>query len=316
MRDPQKIGLLWQLCLSFLLCMPGFTSAEDPPAKIARLEARVQALEAENQVLRHRLQQIAVLASETERSSKPTLSIAVVSNDWGGAGKQDVLKVLESAAMPIWKSAGSPVLAPIAVENHPEGPMVKYKRGPLGTYNVLLDIHGRYWAQAAFQFSHEMAHILANYRKGPNKQHWLEESICECASLYSLRKMGQTWKTNPPYSNWASYAENLTKYAEDRIANTKHVPGNNLADWYAANKSTLDATSTNRELNNVVALRLLPIFEKYPNSWITVRLLNLGKPAENETLASYLSGWHARVSNQHRPMVKEIADLFSIELHK
>lgn len=225
-----------------------------------------------------------------------------------------MLKVVTSAAGPLWESAGNPALHPITVLNNPAGPLVAYKRGPSDEYKVLVNVDGRVWAQLSYQFSHEMAHILANYRDVPNRQRWFEESICECASLYSLRRMGQVWKTKPPYSNWKSYAGSLTDYADKRMQDTDSVPENDLAAWYAANRTTLAGNATDRKLNLVVAVRLLPIFEKHRNSWVAVRSLNRGNIAENETLDRYLEGWYSRVAESERPVVREIAELFSLTL--
>jgi hypothetical protein len=288
--------------------------ADERDLEIAKLKERIIVLEAQNQVLRERLTEIASLAAGLASRPEAGLAIIVVSDDWGDAQKRDVEKVLNSAALPVWESAGSPPLHPIAVANRPGNPLVAYERGPLNTYIVSLNVRGRLWAKLAYQFSHEMAHILANYRDVPNKQRWFEEAICECASLYSLRRIGDTWKTTPPYPNWSSYADSLTDYANDRIHQAAAIPDDDLTAWYSANKSTLDADPTHRELNQVAAGRLLPIFEKYPNSWKAVRSLNLGDPAENETLHEYLKAWYSRVSVPERPVVSEIATLFSVAL--
>jgi len=288
--------------------------ADERDEEIAKLKKRITVLEAHNRVLSERLTQIAALAAGLTSRPQADLAIIVASDDWGDAQERDVGQVLNSAALPVWESAGSPPLHPIAVANHPGNPLVAYERGPLDTYIVLLNVRGRLWAKLAYQFSHEMAHILANYRDVPNKQRWFEEAICECASLYSLRRMARTWKTTPPYPNWSSYADSLTDYANDRINGAAAIPNDDLTAWYSANKSTLDTDPTNRELNQVVAVELLPIFEKYPNGWKAVRSLNLGDPTENGTFHGYLKAWYSRVSESERPVVSEIATLFSVTL--
>ncbi len=303
--------LLALCCLCFC---GGVSASAQQEAEVSKLKARIQTLEAENQRLRDRLSKIAALAARPTTTARG-LSIVVATDDWGGAQKADVLKVLQSASQPLWLSSGKPSLRQLDVSNDRRGPMAVYRRAPNENYRVLVNVNGRRWAQLSFQFAHEFSHVLSNYRNVPNRQMWFEESICECASLYSLRRMGETWKTNPPYSNWASYAGSLSKYANDRIAATKPVQGDDLAKWYADNKKTLDATSTNRELNLVVACRLLKIFEKSPGSWSAVRKLNMGDPRENQSLETYLAGWHSRVDVKNRKMVAEIAKLFGISVH-
>lgn len=290
------------------------TAADEPAAEIARLKSRVVALEAENRLLRARLDDIAALVGSPLPVPTETLVIRLGSDNWGEAAKPDVLKVLTSAATPLWKSAGSPPLHALAVENNSEGPLVAYRRKPDGAYRVLINTEGRLWAQMAFQFSHEVGHVLSNYRDGANAQRWFEESICECASLYTLRRMGEAWKTEPPYPNWQSYAGALTQYASDRIEKAASIPNDDLAAWYSVHKDTLDKNATKRDLNLIVAVRMLPIFEKHEHSWTAIRSLNLGNRSENETLERYFEGWHSRVNARDRVVVREIAALFSLTL--
>lgn len=91
----------------------------------------------------------------------------------------------------------------------------------------------------------------------------------------------------------------------------KAVADDDLAEWYARNKSTLDANHKTRDLNLVVAVRLLPIFEQRPDAWRVVRSLNAGDPSENESLETYLAGWYSRVDAADKQVVEEIAKLLS-----
>jgi len=287
--------------------------ADEPTKQIDELNQQITASEIENQNFRYCPSKIETLLAigKEQKFSKPLIIIASTElcNTIADA-------VLQTAALPIWKSANSPTLHPIIIYNNPLGPRVLYERGPSNSYIVFLDSKSSLWSQLVYQFSHEVCHILANYRDDQNKQGWLEESICECASLYSLRKIGQTWATNPPIFSKATYADAFTEYANKIIVKTMPVPNNDIATWYIENKSTLDTNSTNRELNNVVAVRLLAIFEKYPNSWKAIRTLNLGDTSENETLSSYLQGWYSRTAKPERPVVRDIANLFSISLQQ
>lgn len=292
----------------------GALIADDRDAEIARLKTEIDRLGTENRLLRERLSRIAELSSNVVSPKSTKLAIGLGSDDWGDADKQDVLEVVRSAAVPVWKAAGSPALHPITVLNDSQGPLVSYERGPGDAYRVLVDVEGREWAQLSYQFSHEMAHILANYREGPNKQKWFEESICECASLYSLFEMGKTWKTAAPYPNWTSYAGALTRYAQKRIDQAAAIPDDDLAAWYATNRTKLESNATLRDLNLIVAVRLLKICNEHPNYWTAIRSLNLGNAADNENLERYLEAWYGRVAEPERVVVRKIAGLFSLTL--
>lgn len=222
-------------------------------------------------------------------------------------------KVCESAARAIEAQLTDDGFAPILVQRSKSGPITLYRRGEGNEHIVRLDTGARAWAQLAFQFSHEFCHIVCNYRETRNPQLWFEESICECASLYSLRRMADEWKTKPPYSNWKSYSASLADYANDRVKNYKGRK-ESIAQFYKANKAELEKTGTNRDLNNYVAVKLLPLFEATPAAWQSLRYLNLGPTEENASFKTYLTGWHDRVPPKHRPFIRQVAADFGLEL--
>jgi len=106
---------------------------------------------------------------------------------------RDVEKVLHSAAVALWPYFAGRTLKPILVEPK-GGPITLYRRGPNGEYLVRLNTGDRHWAQHAYQFAHEFGHILANYDEHERRNKWFEESVCEMASLFVLRRMSETWK--------------------------------------------------------------------------------------------------------------------------
>ena len=210
---------------------------------------------------------------------------------WGGASRRDVEKVLHSAAQPLLQHFPGRDLAPVEVRSK-GGPIVWYKRGASdGAYTVCLDVGGTFWSQYAYQFSHELCHILCRYRQGKNANKWFEEAVCEMASLYSLRRMGETWKTKAPYPNWKSYSGSLTKYAQDLIDKTE-VPPAGLGAWYEGEKEALRAKAELRDKNRVLAVTLLPQFEANPGWWESLTYLNRFPSSADQSLEAYLQQWH------------------------
>ncbi|MAQ90200.1 MAG: hypothetical protein CMM03_10125 [Rhodopirellula sp.] len=285
----------------------------------ALLKRRIAELEAENKSLRKIIEQIQQAvktvppAAVTGAANSEGLRIIVMPGDWGDSQTADMKKVVDSAAHPIASLLSGESFAPILIERSQSGPITLYKRGQGNEYIVKLDSTNRAWAQLSFQFAHEFCHILCNYRNVDNPQMWFEETLCECASLYSLRRMGKNWETNPPYSNWKNYSTALTNYANARIEAQRSKAGT-LPEFYRSNKPELEKNATNRELNNFIAVKLLPLFEESPKAWQTVRYLNLGPASENKSFQQYLAGWHQRVPEEHREFVSEVANAFDIQL--
>ena len=284
----------------------------------ARLKKRIAELEAENRALRAIIVKIQSAMSEVPKSSVSTaasgsdgLRIIVVPGDWGESQLTDIRKVCQSAARGLVKNLPGDGFAPILVERSTNGPITLYKRGTGNEFVVRLDTANRAWAQCAFQFSHEFCHIVCNYRSGSNSQKWFEETICETASLFALREMAKEWKTNPPYSNWKSYSTSLAGYVDQRLNKIK-VTGS-AAEVYERQADHLSKNGTDRELNLFLASKLLPLFEKKPAGWQSLRYLNLGPLKENDSFKVYLNAWHQRVPAKHKPFVVEIAKQFAIE---
>ena len=226
---------------------------------------------------------------------------------------EDALRVFQSAAGELWRFFPGRTLPPILVEPT-GGPILLYRRGPAGEYYVRLNTGHRLWAQHAYQFAHEFCHILCNSAAQKYRNKWFEESLCELASLFVLRRMAQTWETQPPYPNWKNYAPSLAKYADERIAKAQLPAGMTLAEWFRHESEHLYANATLREKNTIVAVALLPLFEKQPEHWEAVWYLNAAASSQAESFAEFLRQWRDAAPEKHRAFITEIARQFGIDL--
>lgn len=305
--------------IGLIVLLPGLCAVSAGDAGDTRLRKRIAELEAENRSLRRIIAGIQSALESVPKSTIPTpsgpngLRILVVPGDWGGSQLADIRKVCESAAGTIAAQLTDDGFAPILVQRGKSAPITLFGRGEGNEYIVRLNTGGRAWAQCAYQFSHEFCHIVCNYRNVKNPQMWFEETLCECASMYAVRRMAVEWKTKPPYSNWKSYSASLESYASDLVK--RHADRkDSIAQFYQANLAELEKTATNRELNSYIALKLLPHFETTPSAWQSLRNLNLGPVEENASFRTYLTGWHDRVPKQHQPFIRQLAAEFDIEL--
>ena len=312
---PYRLNVLIGLSL-FLFISSGPSLADE---NNTRLRKRITELEAENLALRKILAEIQNAVKSVPQSKTPdpdnpnSVRIVVLPGDWGGSQLADIQKVCESAATTLTTHLSDVGFAPIIIQRNKSGPITLYRRGQGNEYIVKLDTSDRAWSQLAFQFSHELCHILCNYRDVENPQLWFEETLCECASLYALRQMAIRWKTNAPYSNWKSYSASLASYADDRI-NTQAARKESIRKFYQANKQQLEESGTNRELNTYLAVQLLPLFEATPSAWESLRYINLGPEQENISFRVYLQGWHDRAPKKHRAFIRQIAAKFDLSL--
>jgi hypothetical protein len=189
-----------------------------------------------------------------------------------------------------------------------------------GRIAIGLAAQGTHWAQYSFQFAHEICHVLANYsnnarplvRSPPHANLWLEESLCETASLFTLRAMGRSWQTDPPYPVWRGYAASLNSYAEERLAQLKHhlPPGTSFSVWFHQNQSLLRRNPTERSRNTIIATQLLPIFEAEPRGWQALAFLNSASVNPERSLAQHLAQWRSRCPQRLRSFVAKVEAVF------
>ena len=129
----------------------------------------------------------------------------------------DIEAVCRSAGRQIWRHGEGVDGIVIQVAKGKSGPITFFDRGKAGEFRVRLDTGGQAWSQYAYQFAHEACHVLCGGNDDWPGNLWFEETLCETASLYSLRRMSVEWRTKAPYGNWKGYAPSLGDYADNVI---------------------------------------------------------------------------------------------------
>ena len=227
------------------------------------------------------------------------MEIEVAQGDWGDNRLEDIQVLLQNVAshfatsfreIPDWHIVVTPT------DTEECNPITLYRPGAQGPFSILLPARGRRWAQFSYQFAHELCHVASDFerlRRNPNN--WFHEALCELASIFTLRRMAQSWRESPPFPNWSDYAPSLAEYAQNCLAEpAMQLPsGLSLASWLEREEASLRADEYQRDKNAVVAYALLPLFENTPSGWNTIRIL----PESNDTLDVYLHAWHTSVEN-------------------
>ena len=263
----------------------------------------------------------AVRAAENRSTSTwQPLDIAVYAKGFGKASPADIHAVIQSAAGELWRYCPHTQLAAIDVYHRADHPQTDFKTVLAGRIAIGLAAQDTHWAQYSFQFAHELCHVLANYGNSSRRlvrypRHanlWLEESLCETASLFTLRAMARSWQTDPRHPAWREYALWLNCYAEERCALAKHrlPPRTQFSTWFRENQSVLRRNPTERSRNAIIATQLLPLFEAEPRGWEALAFLNSASINPKSSLAQHLAGWHSRCPQELRSFVTKVAAVF------
>jgi len=228
------------------------------------------------------------------------------------ASRADISKLLASTTRELWLHFPGYELEKIVVTRGKKGPITLFDRNLRKEIVVRLDTHGTYWSQYAYQWAHEFCHILCGYRPDGRDNKWFEETLCELASVYALRRMSESWEKDPPYPNWKGYRNALKKYADDVIESREKVEFEKLGDYYQKHKSELRKDATKRELNGAMAVAMLSVFEKEPEHWNAIRYLNVTPAEKGITLRQYFAKWYKATPKEHQPFVLKIAKAYGV----
>ena len=249
-----------------------------------------------------------------------------IAGDFGSGSTADIEAVLRSAAEAIWMHCPNTrwEVPGFHIYRTRDWPITLTEHRPDGRIAIGLATQDLFWAQYAYQFAHEFGHALAGHSndwraldiRSPRPNHWLEESLCETASLFALRAMSVTWRTQPPYANWRAFASALAAYAEQRLdeataAMPTHCP---FAVWFREHEAAMRANAVLREKNNIVALHLLPLFEREPAGWEAVTFINRTRSTPDQSLSARLADWAKDAPAAQRDFIRQVADCFAITL--
>jgi hypothetical protein len=252
-------------------------------------------------------------AADAESDRRALRLLLAPDEDWNGARPQDVEAVLRSAGRALLRHAPQAAIPPLEIRPR-GGPIVLFERTPTGAVRMHLNTGGNLWSQYAFQFGHELCHVLCRFDRDRTAHKWFEESLCETASLFVLRRMAEEWSHDPPYPNWRTYAPRLADYAEKRLAASPLHAGDSLAEWFRAHHDRLVSRPTDREQNLAVASALLPLFEARPSRWAAVEWLNAGGPQEPRPFREHLLDWRRHAPPAHAADIEAIAAAFGERL--
>jgi hypothetical protein len=264
---------------------------------------------------------IAHAADKSRRSEFRSIDIRVEVRGFGRATAADITAVLQSAAGELFRYWPRTQLPGIDVYHRADHPQTDLRRVAGNRIAIGLTARDNHWAQYSFQFAHECCHALVNYsndERGLTRDRryanlWLEESLCETASLFTLRALSRSWLSAPPYPAWRDYAPWFAAYAKERLALPEHhLPvGSSFVVWFRANEPVLRQDPTRRDRNAIVAAELLPILEKDPRGWGALAFFHRSANP-NQSLSRYFADWRSRCPREFQRFVAKLAAVFDV----
>jgi hypothetical protein len=165
-----------------------------------------------------------------------------LAGDWGGSPSRAAAVVI--TRMRQVSLAGVTLISDrqpdrLRVDDHASGPPAIWLHvDPPGTAWVIVDIGPRDWCKLAYQFGHELGHVLCNSwqwsaKPAPPSQ-WVEESLAEAFSIRGLGLLAASWERDPPFPGDSGFAKFIRQYRADLTQQYRAAapPGPDVAACY------------------------------------------------------------------------------------
>ena len=181
---------------------------------------------------------------------------------------------------------------PPAVWLHPDGSSMAW---------IIVDIGERAWLQLAYQFGHELGHVLANswqpHAKPKGPCQWLEEAMVEAFSLRGLSRLAESWRVDPPFPEDNEFGTAIADYQQNIIQRytglaTAQGLANDSARWFANHRSEIEVAGLN-PFAQAASLIILREYERAPENVVSVGALNRWPGRSGVPIQNYLRQWEA-----------------------
>ena len=217
--------------------------------------------------------------------------------DWGGSPPRAVRAVLSRVREACLFGIG--LLSDhqpkrLRVDNHKSGPpyIWLHTEHP-DTAWIVVDVGTRDWCKLAYQFGHELGHVLCNSwcwgddPKPPSQ--WLEEAVVEAFSIRGLALLAESWELNPPFPNDSGFAGAIRQYHANLLAGYREVAEIDLADRMRSKPPLLENSA--RAPKGPAVAPILAELERHKGCVEDMGALNRWPERTGLPVEQYLAHW-------------------------
>jgi hypothetical protein len=132
---------------------------------------------------------------------------------------------------------------------------------------IIVNIYPCAWGQLAYQFGHELGHVLCNSwdkfaRPSPPCQ-WLEESLVEAFTICGLGRLATSCERDPLFDGDVGFAETIRRYRDNLIRSYEiQAPNKTCAAWFRTARASLDLKGGESDAEGPATLEILAELEK------------------------------------------------------
>ena len=229
-----------------------------------------------------------------------------LAGDWGEMVPASVLAVIEkmrAACLEGIRLVSDRQPARIKVDEHRSGPpAIWLHKDEPATAWVIVDVGERAWSQLAYQFGHELGHVLANSWQPDAKPggpcQWLEEALVEAFSLSGLGRLAAHWMASPPFRGDNAYGDALKTYRLDvelKYSTLARQQGgtSDFAAWFRRNRANAEAGGGLNAFARAAVGTFLAMYEEHRGCAEALGALNRWPGRADVPIEGYLRRWQA-----------------------
>ena len=177
-----------------------------------------------------------------------------LAGEWGRMIPQSAMRVAElarHASLDGVRLVSDRQPTRIRIDEHTSGPPAIWLHADGSTTAwIIVDIGERSWSQLAYQFGHELGHVMANSWQAHARPHtpcqWLEEALVEAFSLRGLARLAALWKQTPPFPGDGAYGEAILSYRQDVLARFQRLAADqggldDLHGWFVRHREAIES---------------------------------------------------------------------------
>lgn len=189
----------------------------------------------------------------------------------------------------------------LRIDRHLSGsPAVWLHQDAPETARIIVSSGERDWSQLAYQFGHELGHVVANswlpdsIPKPPS--HWLEEALVEAFSLRGLERLAASWADEPPFANDNAFGQSILEYQRRQIdLHRKSADAPAIPDawgaWLERNRKECELHPDLNDHAKLMSVGLLNYYHSRPEAASALCALNRWPGRSALQLHEYLESW-------------------------
>ena len=166
---------------------------------------------------------------------------------------------------------------------------------------ILVNTGESAWMQLAYQFGHELGHVMANswqrHAQPKPPTQWLEEALVEAFSIRGLGRLAESWRRDPPFYVDNRFGDGIAAYRDNIIQRYTTLAAEqglmlDPAGWFKNHRAEIEVAGLS-PFAKAASLIILAEYEQAPDCVEALGALNRWPGRTGVPIEEYLRQWQA-----------------------